>query len=159
MKKVYIGKVVNTFGIKGELKVSSNFEFPEKAFVKGQVVIIDDEELIINSAKLHKGNYLIRINNLNDINLVLDYLNKKIFIDSKNLKLNDNEYLMTDLIGMKVIDNDKEIGIVTDIIYNKINPLIKINDKFYIPLKGNYITKIEVDKKIINGNNIEELIL
>ena len=32
MEKVYIGKIVNTHGIKGELRILSDFEFKDKAF-------------------------------------------------------------------------------------------------------------------------------
>ena len=32
MEKVYLGKVTATHGIKGELKIKSNFTYKEKAF-------------------------------------------------------------------------------------------------------------------------------
>ena len=37
MEFLNVGKIVNTFGIKGELKIVSRFEMPEKVFVKGNV--------------------------------------------------------------------------------------------------------------------------
>lgn len=157
MKKVFVGKIVNTFGIKGELKVSTTFEMPEKVFIRNQKIIINNEEVIITASKIHKGNYLIKINNIDDINLVLIYKNKDIYINYNDLKLNKDEYLMNDLLSLKIMDNDAEVGIVTEVINNKINPLIKINNKFYIPLKSSFINKIDLNEGIIYGNNIKEL--
>ena len=48
----------------------------------------------------------------------------------------------------KVISNNKEIGIITNFDDNKINPLIKVNNKFYIPLKGFYEKIDKLNKKI-----------
>ena len=42
LDKIYIGKIVNTFGIKGELKIVSNFEMANRAFKKGNKIIINN---------------------------------------------------------------------------------------------------------------------
>ena len=38
MELVYIGKIVNTHGIKGELRVLSDFELKEKVFKKNHKI-------------------------------------------------------------------------------------------------------------------------
>ena len=43
MRKVYIGKIVNTHGIKGELRILSDFKYKEEVFVIGQNLIIDNK--------------------------------------------------------------------------------------------------------------------
>ena len=43
-KKVYIGKVVSTHGIKGEIKIISDFEYKDRVFVVGKKLIIDNNE-------------------------------------------------------------------------------------------------------------------
>ena len=47
MDKVYIGKIVATHGIKGELRILSDFPFKEKVFVIGNKLIIDSKEYTI----------------------------------------------------------------------------------------------------------------
>ena len=42
MEYVYIGKLVNTHALKGEVKIISNFEYKDKAFVKGKHFYIDN---------------------------------------------------------------------------------------------------------------------
>ena len=44
MDKIYIGKIVNTHGIKGELRIRSDFLYKDKVFVKGNSLIIDDKK-------------------------------------------------------------------------------------------------------------------
>ena len=159
MKLVNVGKIVNTFGIKGELKIVSRFETPEKVFMKGNNLVINNREYLITNVRYHHYNYLIELNNIKDINEI-EYLKENdVYFDLDNLKLLDNEYLISELVGYKVMSNNVEIGLVSDYDDNKINPLIKVNDRFYIPLKSNYIIKIDKDNKIIYTNSLEGLIL
>ena len=51
MEKIYIGKIVSTHGIKGELKILSDFDYKSKVFVVGKKIIIDDKEYTIKSYK------------------------------------------------------------------------------------------------------------
>ena len=57
-------------------------------------------------------------------------------------------FIISELVNYKVISNNKEIGIITNYDDNKINPLIKVNNKFYIPLKGFYEKIDKLNKKI-----------
>ena len=54
MNKVYIGKIVNTHGIKGEIRLLSDFPFKDKVFVVGNNILVDDIEYKINSYRRHK---------------------------------------------------------------------------------------------------------
>ena len=159
MSKLLIGKIVNTFGIKGELKIVTRFEMPEKAFVKGNKLFINNTIYTITNVRFHHHNYLVELNNIKDINQIEHLKGYDVFFNEEDLNLSNDEYLISELIGYKVISNNDEIGQITDYDDNKINPLIKVNDKFYIPLKGNYIIKIDKNKKEIYTNNLEGLII
>ncbi|MDD2238976.1 MAG: ribosome maturation factor RimM [Bacilli bacterium] len=158
MEKIFIGKIVNTFGIKGMLKINSSFEMRKKAFVKNNEIIINDHNYLITESKLHKNNYLIEINNLKDINLVLNFINQDVYINRKELKLQDNEYLYNDLLNLEVYDNNHLTGLVTEVIPGK-NPLIKINNKFYIPIKSDFIIKMDFKNKKLICQNLKGLML
>ena len=64
---IVIGKIVNTFGIKGELKIVSNFEMASRAFKKGNKIIINNKERLITNSRFHHHNYLVEIDNIKDI--------------------------------------------------------------------------------------------
>ena len=58
---IYIGKTVSTFGIKGELKVISDFEKCDKAYKIGNRVLINNIEHVISGIRYHKNNILPEI--------------------------------------------------------------------------------------------------
>lgn len=159
MKQVYVGKIVNTFGIKGELKIVSRFEMPSKVFKVNNKISINEKEYLITNVRLHKNNYLVEVNNLKDINEVEYLIGYDVFFNKEDLNLNEEEYLISELVGFKVMDENDEFGVVTSYDDNKINPLIKVDNKFYIPLKGEFIVKIDKCQKIIYTKNIKGLML
>ena len=160
MDLVYVGKIVNTHGIKGELRIRSDFEKKELVFKVGNKIIIDKEEHIIRTYRYHKIFDMITIDEYANINDVLEFVGKNVYVSRSSLKLNDEDYLLSDLIGLSVVFNDTVYGIVKDY-SNDLNPLLKIeyDRNYYIPIKGNYIKNVDLLNKKIVVENIEGLIL
>ena len=159
MELIYVGKIVNTFGIKGELKIVSRFEMAKRVFVKGNHLIINKTNYEITNVRFHKNNYLVELNNIKDINKIEYLINEEVYFAKENLNLTANEYLIEELLNYKVVSNNEEIGIVTSYDDNKINPLIKVNDRFYIPIKGNFILNVDKTNKVITVSDIRGLML
>ena len=156
---IYIGKTVSTFGIKGELKVISDFEYCDKAYKVGNKVLINNIEHIISSIRYHKNYVLLKIDNLNNINDILKYVGFNIYIKRLDLNLSKNEFLYKDLINSEVIDeDDTKLGKVIEVVKG-INVLIKVKGtkEFYIPLIDNYVKRFDLDKKILYTKNAKEL--
>lgn len=160
MDLVYVGKIVSTHGIKGELKIKSDFEKKELVFKPNNKIIIDKEEHTIRTYRFHKIFDMITIDDLENINDVLIYVGKKVYVSRDSLKLKENEFLLSDLIGLNVVFNDTVYGMVADY-SNDMNPLIKIeyNKNYYIPINERYIKKVDIENKKIFVENIEGLIL
>ncbi len=160
---IVVGKIINTFGIKGELKVQSDFEFKERIFIKNMAIYIgiNKDMEIISTRRVHKGYDLISFVGYNDINEVLKYKGAYIYILRNDLKLENNEYLYNDLIGLEVYDKDKLLGIVIDYEKSINNVLLKIkgNKTFYIPLIDEYIINVDINNKRIDTNKGSDLIL
>lgn len=157
---ILIGKAVTTFGIKGELKVISDFEYLDKAFRIGNIVLINNIEHTITGIRYHKNNCLLQIDNLSNINDVLPFVGYNIYIKKVFLNLGEDEYLDSDIIGSKVICNNLERGMVTEI-YRGTNPLIKVKytKDYYIPYVDYYIDYFDKIKKELYTKNIDSLIL
>ena len=156
---IYIGKTVSTFGIKGELKVISDFEYCDKAYKVGNKVLINNIEHIISSIRYHKNYVLLKIDNLNNINDSLKYVGFNIYIKRLDLNLSKDEFLYKDLINSEVIDeDDTKLGKIIEVV-NGINVLIKVKGtkEFYIPLIDNYVKRFDLDKKILYTKNAKEL--
>lgn len=157
---IYIGKTVSTFGIKGELKVISDFEYCDRAYQVNKKILINNIEHVISGIRYHKNYVLLKIDNLNNINDILKYVGFNIYIKRIDLGLKEDEYLYKDLINSEVIDTDNtKLGKVIEIL-NGNNVLIKVKGtkEFFIPLIANYVSKFDLNKKILYTKNAKELI-
>lgn len=157
---IYIGKTVSTFGIKGELKVISDFEYCDRAYQIDKKILINNIEHVISGIRYHKNYVLLKIDNLNNINDILKYVGFNIYIKRIDLGLKGCEYLYKDLINSEVIDDDNtKLGKVIEVL-NGNNVLIKVkgSKEFLIPLIDNYISKFDLNKKILYTKNAKELI-
>ena len=152
MELIYIGKVVNTHGIKGELKLLSDFELKSRVFKNGNKIYIDSNEYIVNSYRFHKIFDMITLEGFNNINEILFLKGKKVYFNREDLNLSENEYLIQDLIGMEVYFNGKLVGNIKDISRDK-NSLIKLSTNKLIPYNDNFIESVSLsDKKVILKN-------
>ncbi|MCH5166498.1 MAG: 16S rRNA processing protein RimM [Erysipelotrichales bacterium] len=151
MDFVFLGKIVNTHGIKGEFRIKSDFERKDLVFKIGGLIYIDSTPYEITSYRVHKGYDMVTIKGFNDINQVLPFKGKNVFIDRNSLNLSNEEYILEDLIGCEVILGDFILGKVIDYAPG-VNALIEVDynkKKYYIPIKGNFIRCVDKDNKKI----------
>ena len=156
---IYIGKTVSTFGIKGELKVISDFEYCDRAYQIDKKILINNIEHVISGIRYHKNYVLLKIDNLNNINDILKYVGFNIYIKRLDLNLSKDEFLYKDLINSEVVDeDDTKLGKIIEVVKG-INVLIKVKGtkEFYIPLIDNYVKRFDLDKKILYTKNAKEL--
>ncbi len=157
---IYIGKTVSTFGIKGELKVISDFEKCDKAYKIGNRVLINNIEHVISGIRYHKNNILLEIDNLKNINDILKYVGFNIYIKRMDLHLEENEFLYKDLINSDVIDEDgSNLGKIIEV-EQGVNLLIKVkgSKEFYIPYVNEYIISFDLNNKKLYTRNAKDLI-
>lgn len=152
MDKVYIGKIVNTHGIKGEIRILSNFPYKEKVFFNGSRIIIDDKDYIISSYRIHKKFDMITLEGFTNINEVLFLIKKSVYISSDLLMLDDNEVLDEELINYTVLTKDGRRGIIKEIFYaSSTNKILRLffDHEVLIPFNSPMIIKIDKKDKTI----------
>ena len=112
MKYITIGKIVNTHGIKGEVRLLSSFKFKNKVFKKDMPIYIGNtkKKEIINSYRPHKQFDMVTLVGYNNINQVLKYKGSRVYINREDIDLSKDEYLDEDLIGLDVKVGDKVVG-------------------------------------------------
>lgn len=163
MDKLYIGKVIGTHGIKGELKVLSDVEVAPKALNKGNVIYFenDNKEYKVASVRVHKGAYLVLLDGFNNINDVLFLNKKKVYINREDV-LHENEYVLEDLLGFEVVDeNNNFIGVIKDYDLNSSYAtfLVEGSKKVYIPNVSQYILNIDLNNKKVYTKNVGDLMI
>ena len=151
---IKIGKIVNTHGIKGELRVLSNSDFISKRFEEGKKIFIEKKEYIIEYYYEHKNFYIIKLKNYDNINDVIKLKNKLIYAQKLNDdQLEEGEYFNYDLIDLPVYNQDglargNVIEVVDGSAYNYLR--ISYNQKtFLIPFNEQFIIDVELKNKII----------
>ena len=158
MDKVYIGKIVSTHGIKGEIRILSDFPYKNKVFVVGNKIIIDDKEYEIKSYRVHKNFDMVTLDDYHDINEVLFLMKKNVYFDKDNLNLSDSEVLDEELITYEVLTNDGKKGIIKEIFMASANNKIirvMLDKEYLIPVNSPMLEKIDKKNKCIVINIIE----
>lgn len=162
MKYVYLGKIVGTHGIKGELRILSDFKYKNKVFKKGFKLYIGPEKIeeIIFSYRYHKIFDMVLFENYNNINDVLKYKGCSVFINKEDLILDNDEFLNEEIIGLSVYISNKYIGTVKKIDKFPKETLIVENEKthYLIPYVSDIIESINLKERKIVIKDIKGLI-
>lgn len=165
---ISIGKILNFHGIKGEVKVG---------FTKGKDALIENLKsvyiskknenivLTVSSVRFHKQFALIKFKEINSINEVEEIKGLEIKIPKTEAQesLDDDEFFISDLIGMSIFNADGEkIGSVKNVGFNGAAPILEIadaNDKIHlVPFVKALVPVVDINKKMVVVNDIEGLI-
>ncbi len=157
---LYLGNTTGTHGLKGELKLHSDFERVNDVLKIDNILIIDNKEYKIRRCKYYKNNYLVVFYNYEDINKVEELRDRDVYFKRSLLNLKDNEYLYQDLIGFSIYEDEKYLGKVINIKYNNSVLLeVSFDKKYYLIFNDYYIKEVLLKEKKIIAKNIEGLIV
>lgn len=151
---IYVGKIVNTHGLKGEIRIISDFEYKDKVFTIGTKLYLGrkKEEIIVRSYRHHKNFEMITMEGYNDINQVERFKKLYVYIKKEDLVLNDDEYLDNDLIGLNVLVSNENNGIVSDIRDSGNNKFLVIKTstkEVFVPYNKEFVKEINLKDKYI----------
>lgn len=150
--KVLVGKYVKTHGIKGEIKVRSNFLYKDRIFQTGKKVFLKDQEFTIKDYRKHQEYDMLTFEGVNDINQILSLKGNFLYANREDLGLKQEEYLDSDLIGLDLYQNNIFVGKVRDIAFITKNKKLLVINSHYVPFE--LIKKVDLKNKRID---IEEV--
>ena len=164
--QVEVGQIVNTHGIKGEVKVKSNSDFTDTRFQPGEVLIVNHHhneiEMTITSYRIHKVFHMLKFEGINNINDVEQYKGDYLFQerDHEDIELNENEFYYSDIIGCTVFNNDTPIGRVINIFETGANDVwvVKGDKEYLIPYIADVVKEVDVEHKTIRITPMEGLL-
>ena len=119
-----VGKIVNTHGVKGEVKVVSTTDFPEERYQKGNTLYLfhtkgqNPIELIIKSHRNHKSFDLLTFEGYENINEVEKFKEGILKVQEDQLQdLEEGEYYFHEIVGCTVRTTaGEELGTVKEIL-------------------------------------------
>ena len=162
-----VGKIVGTFGNKGELKVKSLIS-PENYLLEFTSVFIEDEnslkqEFKILKARKHKNVYVIVLEGIDNMDVAEALCGFSIYVKSIELKeLQKNEYYYHELEGLTVYSESGNLIGKIDHILKGGNDILVIkgeNEKeIMVPFVDELVTEVNLKEKTVTVNAIEGLI-
>ena len=121
-----IGKIVNTFGIKGEVKLTPYTDNVAK-FKKIKNIYVENEEMEIEEAKLQNNFVILKLKAIDTMAQAEELRNKRVFIKRPEKELPEGEYYIADLIGLNVYTDEGELlGKVLDIYNTGANDIYEV---------------------------------
>lgn len=157
MNLIYFGKIVNTHGLKGEIRIISDFKYKEDVLKKNSKIYIKNKEYIINSYRYHKIYDMVTLNNINTIDDALKVKGEEVYINRSDYEFDG--YLSEDLIGLDVYDESNYKGKVVDILKSNLYDILVIEGikRHMVPNIDKFIDKVDLENKKINIKYIRGL--
>lgn len=141
---IIVGKYVNTHGIKGEIRILSDFSRKDLIFKPKFKLYINNKEFIIKSYRKHKKYDMITFEGINSINDIEYLKGNNVYIRRDDI----NEFIDEDLYKYLISVNSKLYKIKNILMNNFQKILVLENDKM-VPYVDDFILKKDDEKKII----------
>jgi len=152
------GKIVNTHGMRGEVRVQPWADTP--GFLTGfDHYYIDGMPVKVLSAKVHKGCVIATLEGVEDIDAAIKLKNKVIKVKKGDVQLEEGMFFIVDLIGLQVIDADtnENIGTLIDVLSLPSNNVYVIKSKreILVPAVPEFIVETNLSDGYIKVRLIE----
>lgn len=169
MKNNYIsiGKILNFHGVQGEAKLG--YSKNREDFLSGlkQVYIQEGNEYIpleIVRIRFTPKCGIIKFKGIDTLNDILEYKNKLLFIEESTARdnLEEDEFLIDELVGLDVYDGEIKVGAVVGVSNNGASDLLSVrthgNKVFLVPFVKAIVLSVDIKNRRIQINNIEGLL-
>jgi 16S rRNA processing protein RimM len=165
-----VGKIVNTHGIRGEVRVMSRTDFPEERYAKGARLALfmpgakEPVMLTVASHRVHKNFDLLTFEGHTSINDVEKYRDGILKVSDEDLgELEEGEFYYHEIIGCTVVDQEgREIGKVTEVLETGANDVWAVKPPegkmHYIPYIEDVVLEIDPENGRIVIDPIEGLL-
>lgn len=154
MDKKYIecGKIINTHGCKGGLKIepwcnsAEDFTALKSLYIKNKN---EFEKYSVIKASVFKQFVILELKEIDDMDKAIALKNITLYADRNDFALEEGEYFLTDIIGLDVIDYEsgKIYGKVSDIINRGASDIYVVstpNGERMVPAVDEFIIEIDV---------------
>ena len=155
---IELGKIVNTHGVHGEIKVNPYADTP--AFLKNfKSVFIDGKEYKVKGVKEAKGCAVLKLETVDTVENANLLRGKTVLVPENALPtLPEGTYYIKDLIGMEVYADGDFLGVLTDVMQTGANDVYVVENsskkEYLIPSVPVFIKSRDVAKKRMDITHI-----
>ena len=154
---VEAGRIVNTHGVNGEVKIEVWLDSPEY-FRSFKRLYLNGAEKKILSARVHKSFVIARLDGVEDLNAAMALKGKTVEILRADAHLKEGEFFVQDILGFRVVDErGTEIGRLVDAEETPASMIyvVKGEKEHLIPAVKEFILSIDAEKEQIRVHLIE----
>lgn len=153
------GKIVNTHGIAGEVKIMPWADEPD-FLLDFDALYIDGKPVEVLSARVHKNCVLVKFDGIADINAAMKLRDKIVYIDRDDVELEEGAFFLADLMGIEVRDADsgEVLGHIEDILTPPSSNVYVVKggkQDHMIPAVDEFIIETNVDEGFVRVRLIE----
>ena len=150
------GKIVNTHGVRGAVKLEAWCDFPETLADLEYIFIKNGGDFVrkkVISASVQKRHVIALIEGVNDVDTAAAMKDTVVYAHRDDIPLEDGDYFIIDLVGLPVIDADSgvEYGTVSDVFNAGASDIYTVktaDGERMIPAVPEFIVSIELEKGI-----------
>lgn len=163
-----VGVITSTHGIKGEVKVFPTTDDPSRYSYLKDVILDTGKEKIdlkVSGVKYFKQYVIVKFKGINDINNIEKYKGSTLWVTRENaVPLEENEYFIADLIGLKVItDEGEEFGELTDVMQTGANDVYvvetyKDKQEVLLPVIDECVLDVNLEEGTVTVHIMEGLL-
>lgn len=164
MEYFNVGKIVNTQGLQGEMRVLSVSDFTEERFKKGTILALFDvqnnyvQDIEIASHRKQKNFDIVKFKGMYHINDIEKFKNFSLKVGSDHLtELGDGEFYYHEIIGLEVYEKEIFLGTVKEILQPGANDVWVVQRKGKKDLLLPYIPSVVLNVDVKNGRVDVEL--
>ena len=164
---VSVGKILNFHGVQGEAKLGYSKNREDFLSELKEVYIQDGDEykpLEIVRLRFTPKCGIIKFKGIDTLNDILEYKNKVIFVKEETARehLEEDEFLIDELVGLDVYDGDKKVGAVVGVSNNGASDLLSVKtlnkNISLVPFVKALVLSVDIKGRRIQINNIEGLL-
>ena len=164
---VSIGKVLNFHGVQGEAKLGYTKNREDFLANLKEVYIQQNGEyklLEIERIRFTPKCGIIKFKGIDSLNDILEYKNQLLFVDESTVRefLEEDEFLIDELVGLDVYDGEKKVGAVVGVSNNGASDLLSIKTLSkkisLVPFVKAIVLSVDIKARKIQINNIEGLL-
>ena len=159
------GKIVNTHGISGEVKVQSWCDAPEVLLDFDVLYFAPNKPIKVKSAYVHKGNVIMRLEGVNDCNTAETLREQILYLNRDDIDLPEDLVFIQDMIGLVVFDErtNEVIGSLRDVLTsNPAHDMYEISRPdgtvALVPACAPFLKSVDIESGRITICSIEGLI-
>ena len=164
---VSVGKVLNFHGVQGEAKLGYTKNREDFLANLKEVYIQQNGEyklLEIERIRFTPKCGIIKFKGIDSLNDILEYKNQLLFVDESTVRefLEEDEFLIDELVGLDVYDGEKKVGAVVGVSNNGASDLLSIKTLSkkisLVPFVKAIVLSVDIKARKIQINNIEGLL-